>query len=215
METGRTGRRTRKQPQRGQHHRAPHETAVVQIRGGDPSTRRRVAGSASRRRGDTRPDRRPSRRCDRRCRPGTRSRAGSRPIWPWRWPGPENGPIEARGAARDAACPRPDRRWIRHSSKALYVMGVTKRLDRRLRRRARCAARGPAVHRRPVRSCRSPPDENADGDRIDACSMLGKVTTGGSRTARDSALALSRQLQVTAAPDRADIVAALRRVKSR
>jgi tetratricopeptide (TPR) repeat protein len=95
------------------------------------------------------------------------------------------------------------------ASKALYVMGVARRLDGD----ARAAL---ALLQQSLDS--TPPARNGDLRRMRTLTEIGLASLDlGKRDAAidalDRALVISRQLQVSTAPDRADIEAALRRVR--
>jgi serine/threonine-protein kinase len=97
-----------------------------------------------------------------------------------------------------------------NGSKALYVMGVTKRLD---------GDAGAALELLERSLGWTPPARNADLRRMRTLMEIGlaSIDLGKGDAAIDSldrAQAISRQLQVPSAPDRADIEAALLRARS-
>jgi serine/threonine-protein kinase len=96
-------------------------------------------------------------------------------------------------------------------SKALYVMGVTKRLGGD-------SSMALEFLRQSLDS--TSPARNADLRRMRTLTEIGRATLdlgrrGAAIESLDRALAISRQLQVPSAPDRADIEAALLRAKGR
>ena len=120
------------------------------------------------------------------------------------------------GKRREAAAlltpllPAPESSIDSNGSRALYVLGVIKRLD---------GDAGGALESLQQSLGSTPPARNADLRRMRTLTEIGLASLDlGKRDvaidALDRALAISRQQQVPAAPDRADIEAALRRARS-
>ena len=119
-------RRARQRPHGRRHHRASRQARVVPVRGRHPSARRRAPRGSPRRRGAARSDAR--RRDAAADAPG---RARGHPLVPGRpraRPGSGRADIARRRICSRRSCPHPGPPSGRSEIKALYAMGVAKRL---------------------------------------------------------------------------------------